>query len=217
MPRAALAGEVNAILAALDRWQRRHGAVAFPVAVVRKYLDDRGSNLAALIAFYAFFSVFPLLLAFVSVVGFVLEDDPARREDVVDSALAQLPIVGAQLGDDVEPLTGSSVALAVGIAGALWAGLGVTLALGRAFDAISDVPRLQQRNGLRARARGLLMLVVLGAVLVAVVRARGARRPRPAPRADRRGTRSAAARARRQRRHPPRRLRAADGAAAPRS
>jgi membrane protein len=141
--------------------------VAFSVAVVRKYLDDRGSSLAALIAYYAFFSVFPLLLVFVSVLGFVLEDDPARRQDVVDSALAQLPIVGAQLGGDVQPLTGSSVALAVGLAGALWAGLGVTLALGRAFEAVSDIPRLEQRNGLRARGRGLLVLCVLGAVLVA--------------------------------------------------
>jgi uncharacterized BrkB/YihY/UPF0761 family membrane protein len=134
---------------------------------VRKYLDDRGSNLAALIAFYAFFSVFPLLLAFVSVLGFVLEDDPGLREDVIDSALAQLPIVGAQLGGDVQPLTGSSVALAVGLAGALWAGLGVTIALGRAFEAVSDVPRLEQRNGLKARGRGLLVLCVLGAVLIA--------------------------------------------------
>ena len=83
-----------------------------------------------------------MLLAFVSVVGFVLEDDPTLRAKVVDSALAQLPIVGAQLGDDVQPLTGSSVALAVGLAGALWAGLGVTLALGRAFEAVSDVPRV---------------------------------------------------------------------------
>jgi uncharacterized BrkB/YihY/UPF0761 family membrane protein len=42
----------------------------------------------------------------------------------------------------------------------------VTLALGRAFEAVSDVPRLDQRNGLRARVRGLLVLGVLGAVLV---------------------------------------------------
>ena len=157
---------------ALDRWQRRHGAPAFVLAVVRKYLDDRGAGLAALIAFYAFFSVFPLLLVFVSVLGFVLQDDPALREKVVDSALAQLPIVGAQLGDEVQPLQGSHVALAVGLAGALWAGLGVTLALGRAFDAVADVPRLEQRTGLRARGRGLLVLGVLAVVLIGVRAAR---------------------------------------------
>jgi YihY family inner membrane protein len=152
---------------AIDRWQRRHGVAAFPAAVLRKYLDDRGSSLAALLAFYAFFSVFPLLLAFVSVLGFLLEDDPSLHQQVLDSALAQLPIVGAQLGDEIEPLTGNSVALAVGVAGALWGGLGVTLALGRAFDVVSDVPRVEQRSGLRARARGALLLGILGTMLVA--------------------------------------------------
>jgi membrane protein len=155
------------IRAALDRWQRRYGAVAFLVAVVRKFLDDRASRLAALIAYYAFFSLFPLLLVFVSVLGFVLEDDPALRADVLDSALARIPVIGAQLADDVDPLTGSSVALVVGIAGALWAGLGVTVALGNAFEEIWDVPQLERRGALRARARGLLVLAVLGTALIA--------------------------------------------------
>jgi membrane protein len=132
---------------------------------VRKFLDDRAANLAALIAYYAFFSVFPLLLALVSALGFVLEDDPALREDVVDSALAQMPVLGSQIAGAAEPLTGSGIALAVGIGGALWAGLGVTVALGRAFEVIWDVPRLEQRSGLVARLRGLAVIGVLAAVL----------------------------------------------------
>jgi membrane protein len=150
----------------LDGWQRRHAAVAFPLAVMRKFMDDRASSLAALIAYYAFFSLFPLLLVFVSVLGFVLQDDPSLRADVVDSALARIPVVGSQLDDQIEPLTGSSAALAVGLAGALWAGLGVTLALGRAFEEIWDVPRRQQRGGLRARVLGVAVLAVLGVALV---------------------------------------------------
>jgi YihY family inner membrane protein len=155
------------MLASLDAWQRRHAAVALPVAVVRKFLDDRASSLAALIAYYAFLSIFPLLLVFVSVLGFVLEDNPSLQDDIVDSALARIPVIGAQLRGDVAPLTGSTVALAVGIVGALWAGLGVTLALGRAFDAIWDVPRCEQRGPLKARARGVLVLLILGVALVA--------------------------------------------------
>jgi len=152
---------------AFDRWQRRHAAAAFLVAVVRKFLDDRASRLAALIAYYAFFSLFPLLLVFVSVLGFVLEDNPELREDVLDSALARIPVIGAQLADDVDPLTGSSVALVIGLAGALWAGLGVTVALGNAFEEIWDVPRLERRGALRARARGLVALFALGVALIA--------------------------------------------------
>jgi membrane protein len=155
------------VLRSLDAWQRGHAVAAVPVAVIRKFLDDRASNLAALMAYYAFFSLFPLMLVFVSVLGFVLEDDPSLQAEIVDSTLARIPVIGAQLDDEVSPLTGSTLALVVGLAGALWAGLGVTLALGRAFQEVWDLPRLDQRGPVRARAYGVAVLVVLGALLIA--------------------------------------------------
>jgi membrane protein len=160
-------------VSAIDAWQRRHPLVAFPVAVLKKFADDRASSLAALIAYYAFFSLFPLLLVFVSVLGFVLEGDPSLQEDIVDSALARIPVIGAQLSGEVEPLTGSGLALAIGLGGALWAGLGVTRALGRAFEQVWDVSRLEARSGLRARAWGIVVLLVLGVMLVASTVATG--------------------------------------------
>jgi YihY family inner membrane protein len=161
------------IVRSVDAWQRQHALGGFPIAVLKKFGDDGGSSLAALIAFYAFFSLFPLLLALVSILGFVLEGDPTLREDVLDTALARIPMIGAQLGDQVHPLQGSGAALAVGLAGALWAGLGVTLALGRAFAEIWDVPRLARPNGLKARARGLATLAILAVTLVGATAATG--------------------------------------------
>jgi membrane protein len=154
------------ILAAVDTWQRGHAGAAVPVAVLKKFGDDRASSLAALMAYYGFFSLFPLLLVFVSVLGFLLEGDPSLQADIIDSTLARIPVIGAQLDDEVAPLTGSALGLAVGVAGALWAGLGVMLALGRAFQEIWDVPRLDQRGPIRARAYGVAALMVLGAALV---------------------------------------------------
>ena len=150
-------GVLTRVVASVDRWQRRHALGGFPLAVLKKFGEDRASSLAALVAYYAFFSLFPLLLAFVSILGFVLEDNPELRDDVLDTALARIPVIGAELRGEVQPLTGSGIALAVGLAGALWAGLGVTLALGRAFAEIWDMPRLEQPGGAEgasARARG---------------------------------------------------------------
>jgi uncharacterized BrkB/YihY/UPF0761 family membrane protein len=154
------------IVARIDGWQRTHALGGFPIAVVRKFGDDRASSLAVLVAYYAFFSLFPLLLAFVSILGFVLEGDPELQQDIVDSALARIPVIGAQLEDQVHPLTGSGLALAVGLAGALWGGLGVTLALTRAFSEVGNVPRLDQPNGLKARARGLAILALIAVALI---------------------------------------------------
>ena len=155
------------LLASFDRWQRRNAAPALAVGVARKFADDRISTLASLVAYYSFLSIFPLLLVLVSALGFVLEDDPSLRDDVLDTAFARVPVLGAQLRDNIEPLTGSTTALVIGLAGALWAALGVTIALTRAFDVIWDVPRIEQRKGLRGRLAGLVVLTVLCAALIA--------------------------------------------------
>ena len=63
-------------LRAIDGFQQRHAALSVPVAVLRKFGDDQGGNLAGLIAFRAFFSLFPLLLLLVTVLGYVLAGDP---------------------------------------------------------------------------------------------------------------------------------------------
>jgi YihY family inner membrane protein len=163
----------KSIVRTVDAWQRRNPAGGLPLAVLKKFSDDRGSSLAALIAFYAFFSLFPLLLALVSILGFVLEGNPSLRDDVLDTALARIPVIGDQLRNQVEPLQGSGIALVVGLIGALWAGLGVTLALGRAFADTWDVPRVDQPSGLKARARGLAMLGILAVTLVVATAATG--------------------------------------------
>ena len=166
-------GRLRRVLGRVDVRQREHVALGFPVAVIKKFGEDRASSLAALSAYYAFFSLFPLLLAFVSVLGFVLEGNPQLRDDVIDTALERIPVIGAELRDDIHPLTGSGFALAIGLIGALWAGLGVIVALERAFAEVWDVPRMDQPNGLKARARGLVVLIVFGVTLVAATIAAG--------------------------------------------
>src|SRR4051794_16096653 len=155
------------LLVRADGWQRRHALPAFAVALLRKYVDDGASRLATLVTYYAFVSVFPLLLAFTSILGFVLQGDESLQDEILDSALGRLPVIGAQLRNQVDPLTGSGVALVIGLAVALWAGLGVTIALGRAFEAIWDVPRLERRGTVAARLRGAVVLVVFAVAIVA--------------------------------------------------
>ena len=150
----------------LDAWQRRHRWAAFAVAVARKFIEDRASRLATRIAYYAFFSIFPLLLAFVSIVGFVLQDDAQRRAQILASAYAEMPVVGPLVRNDIGALTGSGVALALGIGIALWGGLGVTLALGQALDEIWDVAPSEELGYLGRRLRGLAVIAISGSAIV---------------------------------------------------
>ncbi len=152
---------------AMDRFQRRHGWAGFSFAVVKKYGDDQAGYLAALIAYYGFFSVFPLMLVFVSVLGIVLANSPQLQQEIIDSALAQFPIVGPTIAEELHAITGNAVALTVGIVTALWAGLGVVQASQNAMNQVWDVPRKDRPNFFISRLRSLLMLFVLGTTLLA--------------------------------------------------
>lgn len=163
MPGASLRERIDAL-------QQRHLALSFPYAVHKRFTEDRGRHYASLISYYGFFSLFPLLLAFVSLLGVVLRGRPGLRDDILDSALGHFPVLGTQLAaaDNADAgLTGNGWALAFGLAAAIWAGLGVVYAAQDALDTMWDVPRLKRPNFLVKRLRGLAMLAVVGVGTVA--------------------------------------------------
>ena len=149
----------------IDRFQQRHRTAGFPLAVLYKYFDDSGAYLAALIAYYGFVSLFPLLLLLSTVLGFVLSGHPALQQQILGSALHQFPVVGGQLGDP-KHLGGGTAGLVVGIVGSVYGGLGVAQALQYAMNQAWRVPRNERPNPIKARGRSLLLLVTAGLAVV---------------------------------------------------
>ena len=150
-----------------DDWQARHVVIAVPIATVKKFIDDDAAGLGVQVAYWGFFSVFSLLLAFVSVLGFAFHSDPSFQKQVLDSTLRLMPVIGPQISSHVGSLTGSTLALVVGVAAAVWTGLGVTLAMGNALDHVWAVPQPDRHGFVKARMRGLLVLASLGTITVA--------------------------------------------------
>src|ERR1700689_4069684 len=101
---------IKGLLARFDRFQQRHAPLAVLFAVLRKFSDDGAGNQAALIAYYGFFSLFPLLLVFTTILGFVLAGHASAEAAVRHSALSQIQIFGADIKSHA--LTGSGLALA---------------------------------------------------------------------------------------------------------
>jgi membrane protein len=150
----------------LDTWQQRSPVLGIPVAVIKKFLDDGADRLGVQIAYWGFFSVFALLLVFASILGFVFKSNPDLQHQLLDSTLERMPVIGPQISGDIGSLTGSGPALAIGVAGALWTGLGVTLAIGTALDRTWDVPQPKRAGFISSRLRGLVVLASVGAVNV---------------------------------------------------
>ena len=144
-----------------DDVQRGKPFLAFPLAVVKRFGEDRAGQLAALIAYYGFFSLFPLLLVVVTLSGILFKQSD-MQDRLVDAALAQFPVIGDQLRANVQSLPDKGVALAIGIAGALWAGLAGIKAAQNAMDHVWDVPMKRQPSFPIALLRAVLMLLTLG-------------------------------------------------------
>jgi YihY family inner membrane protein len=146
--------------------EARHSSVAVVMAVQRKQSAEQGNYLAATVAYYAFLSIFPLLLVLVTLLGYALEGDPERQRQVLDSALGDFPVIGPQLTDNVHSLQGNALALVVGLGVALWAGTGVCLALEYAFDRIWGISPKRRSSFVWARLRALAWIGVLGGVTI---------------------------------------------------
>ena len=132
---------------------------------MKKFIEDKAGYLAALIAYYGFFSLFPLLLVFVTVLGYVLAGDAGLRQDIVDSTLAQFPVIG---DDSVNALEGNLFALVFGSLTALWAGMRAMQAMEHAMNTVWGVPIRQRPNFVGSRLRALVMLGVFGGGVVGV-------------------------------------------------
>ncbi len=153
----------------LERLRERLPWLGTPLAVHQRVGDVGGGPLSSSIALAGFLSLFPLLLVGISIVGFVAAGDT----DFVSNVVEQFGLTGtaADLVVDVIENAEDSrrTASLVGLAGLLWAGLGVVGTLAQAFNATWQVTGLA---GWKAKLFHLACLVG-GAVLFAASTALG--------------------------------------------
>jgi membrane protein len=159
-----------------DAYQRRHRWAGLPLAVLYKFADDQGTYLAAQITYYGFVALFPLLLLLSTFLGYALHGNPHLQRQVLDSALAQFPVVGDQIATNIRSFHGSVAGLVIGILGCVYGGLGIVQSVQNTLNKVWGVPRNSRLNPVRARLRSLLLLVIGGGsvLLTTVLSALGA-------------------------------------------
>ncbi|MEZ0109617.1 membrane protein [Catenulispora sp. EB89] len=136
----SLGDRTRALTRRIDTFQQRRRWLAFPAAVWRKLSDDQVGNLTGLLTFYAFVSLFPLLLLLVTVLGFALRHDPALQQWVLRSALADFPVIGDQLRGNIHALGRGPVGLVVGLTGSLLGARGLANAAQNVLNRMWAVP-----------------------------------------------------------------------------
>jgi membrane protein len=154
------------LLAAVDQAQQEHPWLAVPVATWKKFGDDQAGNLAALIAYYAFASVFPLLLVFVTILDIVLKNNEQLRHHLLKTALSQYPGIGL---NSVHGLTKTGLALVIGLILTLFGARGVASAMQNALNSVWEVPMVRRPGFLWANLRSLGIIAVIGPGVLATI------------------------------------------------
>jgi len=150
-----------------DAFQQRRPVLAFPVAVWRKFNDDRAANLAALIAYYGFAAIFPLLLVLATVLDIVLKNDPALQKTLTNSALAQYPVIGQQIKTQLGEIPGTGLPLVIGAVFLLLGARGVANAMQNALCEVWGIAR-KDRPGFpmsQVWSFALLLTVAIGFIV----------------------------------------------------
>jgi membrane protein len=112
--------------------------LGFPLAVMGKFRDDGGAALTTVVAYNAFFALFPLLLVVVTVLGFLLGRDSGIHQRLVGSAVAEFPIIGDQVRDNIHGC--AAAGLGVGLDAFTWGTRGLTQVAQHAMAEIWSIP-----------------------------------------------------------------------------
>jgi uncharacterized BrkB/YihY/UPF0761 family membrane protein len=166
-------GIVNPVergIRAVDAFQQARRPLAFTFGVIKKFGDDSAGSLAALVAYYGFVSLFPLLLVLITILGLVVT--PGTEKAVVHSALAQFPIVGNQLTgpNGIHALkAGSVLGLIIGLLGLVWGSQGITQAAQKAMTTVWNVPGVIRPGFVPRLGRSVEFVAVLLNVIITTV------------------------------------------------
>ena len=158
----------------------RYFLIVLVVRTVQEMSDDDATHMAAGVAYYALFSIFPLLLGLIALVSFldVLESETVQTE-ITDFVTDYLPGSEGLVDSNVESANRLQGALGVfAIVGLIWSGSAifgaVTRAVNRAWDVHKDRPLLvgKPRQLVMALGVGVLFMLSLSTATFARVAGR---------------------------------------------
>jgi uncharacterized BrkB/YihY/UPF0761 family membrane protein len=136
------------------------------VGVIKKFGDDRCSALAVMLTYYAFVSLFPLLLVLTTILGFIGNDSLSKN--IIGTTLQQFPVFGQQIGKNAaHPLSGNGFGLIVGLIGVFYGSLGFAQAAQHAMAEVWNVPGVRRSGFFPRLARSVILFAVLGVGLAA--------------------------------------------------
>lgn len=150
-----------------NKYQKRTRLVAIPIAVIKKYGDDGAGNLAALITYYGFLSLFPLLLAFFTITELIVQHNPQLKSKFISESVSFFPVIGQQIQNNIHTIHRSGLNLAISLIIIIYGARGVASSLQDASNTLWHVPK-DMLPGFVPRTLRSLSIIVFGGLGIAV-------------------------------------------------
>ncbi len=156
---------IRKFMVAANEWQSRHRWFAVPWAVQQKFSTDQANMWVVALGWYGFLAIYPLLLAIVTVFGFI---GVGSLGSTIVNTLHRFPVIGTEFnpGKGGSNLHGSVFGLVIGLAGLLYGSQGVTQTAQAAMNRVWNVPQFERPGFLPRLGRSLAALTTIGAAFV---------------------------------------------------
>jgi len=153
--------QINKLLEKIDKFQQRRPALALPYAIIKKYGDDNGGYQAALITYYGFLSLFPLMLVVVTVMQIAFHNQPTVRAEVAESISHFFPMLSTQLQQNIHSLHGAGFGLAIGIVLTIYGARGAADVFRHTLNNIWQVPRMRRTGFPKNIVESLIVMLTI--------------------------------------------------------
>lgn len=150
------------IMVRLDNLQLNNSVLGFMYGVIKKYGDDEGGNQAALVTYFGFLSLFPLLVAALSLTELSFARSTHLQSKILTALNSYFPLVGHQLESNVHSTSKVGIALGISLILTIYGAKGVAKALRQAMDHIWQVPRAERLSGVKGILRSLAIIAIGG-------------------------------------------------------
>lgn len=154
---------IKKIVRGADALQQRHRLPAFAVAVAKRHGEDKAGSRAALLTYYGFLSLFPLLLLLTTLTNNVIGSHPELQDEVINGVTSYFPLLGEQLSESVGGLHRSGLALGAGILFLVYGARGAADAFRKGVQQVWKVPESRRDAFPKSLFKSLALLLIGGA------------------------------------------------------
>lgn len=132
---------ITKLVKSFNSFQKKHSFIGFPIAVFKKYGDDEAGNQAALITYFGFVSLFPLLLILFTVLNILTNHNAGFEDRVVDAVLHYFPVSAQQIFNNIHGYHKTGLSLFIGILITFYGARGISNALQNASNKLWQIPK----------------------------------------------------------------------------